>query len=248
MQTKINKKLTSAEMGKLWVTYVGNTMAKCVLSYYLQHVEDQDIKKVLENALALSESLVKNTKDIFIGEGFPLPVGFTEEDVNLGAPRLFSDEFYLHYLKYTCKAGMSIYSIAIPLMIRQDVRDFFIHTLNSTVNLIAQVNKVLEAKGLLIKPPTIPTPKKVEFIKQQSYLRGFFGDTRPLHALEVAHLFDNIENNMTSKALLISFSQVAQSERVKKFMLRGKEITNKHIEKCSEQLSENNLPSAHSIR
>ncbi|WP_374954747.1 hypothetical protein, partial [Paenibacillus sp. AR247] len=25
-------------MGKLWATYVGNTMGKCVLSYYLQHV------------------------------------------------------------------------------------------------------------------------------------------------------------------------------------------------------------------
>ena len=111
-------------MGKLWVTYVGNTMAKCVLCYYLQHVEDQDIKKVLENALTLSESLVKNTEDIFIGEDFPLPIGFTEEDVNLGAPRLFSDEFYLHYLKYRCKAGLSIYSIAVPLMIRPGCKRF----------------------------------------------------------------------------------------------------------------------------
>jgi hypothetical protein len=236
-------KLTSAEMGKLWVTYVGNTMAKCVLRYYLQHVEDQDIKKVLENALTLSESLVENTKDIFIGEDFPLPIGFTEEDVNLEAPRLFSDEFYLHYLKYTCKAGLSIYSIAVPLMIRQDVRDFFIHTLDSTVKLITQVNEVLEVKGFFVKPPTIPIPQKVEFVQQQNYLRGFLGDKRPLHALEVAHLFDNIENNVTSKALLISFSQVAQSEKVKNFMLRGKDITNKHIEKCSEQLNKNNLPS-----
>ena len=86
-------KLTSAEMGKLWVTYVGNTMAKCVLRYYLQHVEDQDIKKVLENALTLSESLVKNTKDIFIGEEFPLPVGFKEEDVNLGRQGYFQMNF-----------------------------------------------------------------------------------------------------------------------------------------------------------
>ena len=105
------------------------------------------------------------------------------------------------------------------------------------------MNEVLEAKGFFVKPPTIPIPQKVEFVQQQNYLRGFLGDTRPLHALEVAHLFDNIENNVTSKALLISFSQVAQSEKVKNFMLRGKEITNKHIEKCSEQLNKNNLPS-----
>ncbi|MFL6558440.1 MAG: DUF3231 family protein, partial [Bacillus sp. (in: firmicutes)] len=36
------EKLTSAEMGKLWVTYMGNSMSKRYLMYYLQHVEDQD--------------------------------------------------------------------------------------------------------------------------------------------------------------------------------------------------------------
>ena len=105
------------------------------------------------------------------------------------------------------------------------------------------MNEVLEVKGFFVKPPTIPTPQKAEFVQQQNYLSGFLGDTRSLHALEVAHLFDNIENNVASKALLIAFSQVAQSERVKKFMLRGRDMTNKHIEKCSEQLNKNNLPS-----
>lgn len=239
-----NQQLTSAEMGKLWATYVGNTMAKCILSYYLQHVDDGDIKKIVENALTLSESLVKNTKEIFIREGFPLPTGFTDEDVNLGAPRLFSDEFYLHYLKYTCKAGMSIYSIAVPLMIRPDVKDFFIHTLDSTVKLITQVNEALEAKGFFVKPPTIPVPNKVEYVQQQNEKGGFFGiKQRPLHALEIAHIFDNIENNVTSKALLIAFSQTANLEKVRNFMQRGKEITNKHIKKCSQQLNENHLPS-----
>lgn len=46
-----NEKLTSAEIGKLWATYTGNTLFTCVLSYYLKHVEDKDIKKVVENAL-----------------------------------------------------------------------------------------------------------------------------------------------------------------------------------------------------
>ena len=84
--------------------------------------------------------LSEKIKEIFIQENFPIPIGFTDEDVNLGAPRLFSDEFYLHYLKYAGKAGMSIYSIAIPIMTREDIRDFFIHTLNSTVNLMTEVN------------------------------------------------------------------------------------------------------------
>lgn len=235
--------LTSAEMGKLWITYMGNTMSTCVLSYYLQHVEDKDIKKILASALNTSESLMQGVKDIFIQEDFPLPVGFTEEDVNLRAPRLFSDEFYPHYLKYVSKAGMSIYSIAIPLMSREDIREFFINALNSTVKLVTEVNNVLMAKGLLINPPQIPIPQKVDFIKKQNYLKGFFGNIRSLHALEIAHLYDNNDNNITSKALLIGFTQVAKDEKIREFFIRGKELTNKHIEISSQQLHEDNLPS-----
>ncbi len=237
------EKLTSAEMGKLWATYVGNTLAICVLRYYLQHIDDEDIKKVVGKALNLCESLVENIKEIFSKENFPIPMGFTDEDVNLGAPRLFSDEFYLHYLNYTSKAGMSIYSIAIPIMTRGDIRDFYINTLNSTVRLITEVNELLMAKGFYVKPPQIPTPEKVDFIKKQNYLNGFLGDIRSLHALEIAHLYDNIDNNVTSKALLIGFSQVAENETIREFFIRGKEMTNKHIESCSQQLHKENLPS-----
>ncbi|MGE8205015.1 DUF3231 family protein [Heyndrickxia sp. NPDC080065] len=237
------EKLTSAEMGKLWATYMGNSMSRNVLKYYLKHIEDQDIKNILELALNLSESFVSTIKEIFIAESFPIPVGITEDDVDLDAPRLFFDEFYLHYLKYAGKAGLSIYSIAIPLVTREDVRDFFIYCLNSTVKLLTEVNILLMEKGFLIKPAPIPIPEKVEFIKKQNFFKGFFGNIRPLHALEIAHLYDNIENDVTSKALIIGFSQVAKDKQVRQFFLRGKDITNKHVELCSEQLHKENLPS-----
>lgn len=237
------EKLTSAEIGKLWATYTGNTMAICVLSYFLKHIDDQEIKKVVENALHLSKTFAKNIKEVFKKENFPTPVGFTNDDVNVDTPRLFSDEFYLRYLKYSSKAGMSLYTIAIPLMTRPDIRDFFIDALNSTVTLVTEVNDALEEKGLMVKPPIIPIPNKVDFVQEQRFLHGFFGDIRTLHALEISHLYDNIENNVVSKALLIAFSQIAKNEKVQKFMLRGKEITNKHIEICSQHLHKNNLPS-----
>jgi spore coat protein CotF len=239
-----NETLTSAEMGKLWTVYIGNSLAKCILSYFLQHTDDQDIKKVVENALNLSEMFVETSKEIFIQENFPIPNGFTDEDVNLGAPRLFSDEFYLHYLKYTGKAGMSIYTIAIPMMTREDIRDFFIKALHSTVNLLTEVNDLLMAKGFYIKPPQIPIPEKVDIVKKQNFLNGFLGDIRPLHALEIAHLYDNTENNLTSKALLIGFSQVTENKTIREFFIRGKEFTNKHIEISSQHLNKENLPSA----
>lgn len=239
----LNEPLTSAEMGKLWTTYTGNTLAKCIIRYYLQHIKDQDIQNVLSNALNLSDTIVENVKEIFIKEKFPIPIGYTEEDINLDAPRLFSDEFYLHYLKYAAKAGMGMYSIAIPIMTREDIRDFFIRTLNSTVNLITEVNGILKAKGLYIRPPQIPIPKRIDFIKKQNYLHGFLGDVRSLNALEIAHLYDNLENNLTSKALLLGFSQVAENNKVREYFIRGMEMTNKYIEINSQKLNKENLPS-----
>ncbi|WP_163538346.1 DUF3231 family protein [Gracilibacillus sp. YIM 98692] len=242
MDTDISS-LTSAEMGKLWVTYNGNTMAKCVLSYYLRHVEDADIQEVLEYALGLSKTYIDEITEIFNQANFPIPIGLTNEDVNLDAPRLFKDEFYLYYLQYVGKAGMSIYSAAIPLVTRKDIRDFYVKALSETVKLITYTNDILKSKGMLTNAPAIPNPKQVDFVNKQSFLNGYLGDVRSLHGLEIAHLFGNINNDITSKALIIGFSQVAQHKKVRNFLERGKKINKKHIEMFSRKLNEEHLPS-----
>jgi hypothetical protein len=241
--TDLHEKLTAAEQGKLWATYIGNSMSICVLTYMLNHVEDPDIKTVLENGLSLSEQFVQIIKDIYAHENYPVPKGFTEEDVNAGAPRLFSDEFYLHYLKYVGKAGISLYGIAIPIVTRSDVREFFVKCMDATVQFLNQVNEALLGKGLLVKPTFIPYPKQIDFIKKESYLHGFFGDIRPLQSLEITHIYDNIENNATSKGVLIAFSQVAKLDRTKAFFLKGKEIATDHYDILTKLLEKEGLSS-----
>jgi len=240
---KKHSHLTAAEMGKLWASYVGNTMGKCVLNYYLKHVDDPDIKHVLEFALKLDEAILQNIKVLFEQGDFPIPIGFTDEDVNLDAPRLFQDEFYLHYLQYLGKAGLSIYSVAIPLVTKKSVRDFFMNAMYDTGKLLADVNEVLNSKGHLENPPLIPNPEGIDIVDNQNYLKGFFGHERPLHGLEIAHLFGNINNDVTSKALIIGFAQGAQNKKVRKYLERGKNINDKHIEMLSKKLSEDGLPS-----
>ena len=235
--------LTSSEMGKLWATYIGNTMSTQILSNFLQHCEDEHIKTLLENGLALSKDFIKRIEGFLKKENFPLPKGFTEEDVNLGAPRLYEDQFYAHYLKYAAKAGMSIYSVAIPLTMREDIREFFIYCMNCTTILLGQINTVLIEKKYIPKLPIIPIPDKVDFVHQQSYLNGFFGDVRPLNALEIIHLFDNIENNMTSKALLLGFYQTVKDEKIKALFKRGLEITDKAVKQYIEKLQIEHLQS-----
>jgi hypothetical protein len=51
------------------------------------------IQEVLEYALHLSEQHIKTVTAIMNAENFPIPYGFTEKDVDLSAPRLFSDAF-----------------------------------------------------------------------------------------------------------------------------------------------------------
>ncbi|NRD80086.1 DUF3231 family protein [Bacillus sp. BRMEA1] len=240
-KTNVNQKLTSVEMGKLWATYMGNSMSKCILSYYLQHCDDDEIKMLLKNALNLSTDFMKRIEEIFTKENFPIPHGFTDEDINLEAPRLFEDEFYVHYLKYASKAGLSIYGVAIPIVYREDVKEFFLYCLETTTDLIQQINEILMGKGFIIKPPLIPIPEKVEFV-HKDFLNGFFGHVRHLHALEIAHLYDNIENNVTSKALISGFSQVVKSKDIRDLFIRGRELTHKSVERYMEKLHEEDLP------
>jgi len=239
----MKERMTSAEIGKLWAIYMGNTMSVCMLTYFLKHTDDKEIKHIVQGALNLSEKFIQEITKILENSKIPIPMGFKNEDVNLDAPRLFADRFYLHYLKYVAKAGLSLYSTAIPLMVRPDVRDFLVECNKSTISLLTSLNEVLERKGYLTKPPLIPLPKKAEFVKKQGYLNGFLGDIRPLHALEIAHLHDNIENDATSKALILGFIQVAKHEDVKGFFQRGKEINIKHIESCAKELNKEDLPS-----
>lgn len=234
--------LTAAEMGKLWASYIGNTMGICTISYQLKNVDDPEIKKVLEFALDLSQSFTNSIANIFKQNNFPIPVGFTADDVNLEAPRLYYDEFYLHYLQYLGKAGMSIYSVAIPLVTRNDVRDFFVVCLNQTAKLMVMVNELLKSKGKLMNAPFTSTPKQVDFVHKQSFLNGYFGDVRTLHGLEVAHLCGCINNDVTSKALMLGFVQGAKNDKVKQYLKRGINLNQNHINKLSRKLIEDNIP------
>ena len=55
-------------------------------------------------------------------------------------------------------------------------------------------------QGTYIKPPSISTPDKVDFVKKQHFLAGFFGQKRSLTSMEISHLFLNTQSNAIGKA------------------------------------------------
>jgi hypothetical protein len=91
-------KLTAAELATLWSQYINDSLSICVLRYFLSHVKDKEIRKVLEYALNLSESHIKKINGFLSKENHPIPIGFTEDDVNLDAPLLFTDTYMGVYI------------------------------------------------------------------------------------------------------------------------------------------------------
>lgn len=82
-------RLSSPEIGGLWGVYIQETMSTCLLKYFLPHVQDQEIKPILQKSLHISQTHLNQIKDIFSEESIPLPDGFTEKDINLSAPPFF---------------------------------------------------------------------------------------------------------------------------------------------------------------
>lgn len=242
METKHNIRLTSAEISNLWSSYVLDSMAVCVLRYFLEKVEDSEIKPIVQNSLAISQKHIETLTKLFDSESIPTPVGFTESDVNTEAPRLYSDVYILQYIKQMARTGMLTYSLCLYLGARSDVRDYYKQCLASSTQLENQSTKVLLDKGLYIRSPYLNKEITVDFVRKTNFITGWFSKQRPLLAMEITSLYLNILTNSLGKALIMGFSQVAQSKEVRSYFVRGKEIANKQIAVCSQVLHDEDLP------
>lgn len=242
MKTRHNIRLTSSEITQLWAAYMNDSLAVCVLEYFVNKVEDTEIHRVLEYALELSSAHIKKISKILQSENYPIPIGFDQEqDVDVNAPRLYSDTFFLTFIRQMGQLGMNAYSLAVSLSTRDDVYDYFSECLSESNKLHKMACKVLLSKGLYIRPPYLPTPDKADFVQKQKFLTGWFGERRPITGIEIAHLFANTQRNALGIATLLGFAQTAKSKEVKQYMVRGSEISSKHVEVFSSILRENDL-------
>ncbi|UAL53751.1 MULTISPECIES: DUF3231 family protein [Metabacillus] len=239
-----NTRLTSAEISNLWSQFVNDSMALCVISYYLKNVKDNDIRSVLEFALDLSHSHIESIKEFFMQDNYPIPKGFTiEDDVNLKAPPLFSDPFLLVYLHIMTIHGLLGYAGAVGTSIREDQRKYFIKCNMEAMELYNMIMDAMLNKGIVSRPPAINAPDKIQFVEKQSYLTGWLGRKRPLNAIEVSGIYFNMLKNVVKIVLEIGFSQVAESKEVREYIQRGKGLCDKQFTILSSFLSEDNLHS-----
>jgi hypothetical protein len=237
--------LSSSEIANIWGAYLNDTMAVCTIGTFLSHVEDQEVRSVLEFAMQTSQAHVKKLKSFFIEEQFPVPQGFSVEfDVNPQAPRLYTDDFYLFYIQNIGKLGMELYTMNLSNSARLDMCEYFTECLSESAKLLNKATETMLSKGTFIRAPFIPKPKIVEFVEKQSYLAGWFGHIRPLNVVEMSNIYFNLIQNQLGRTLLMGFAQVAKSPKVRDYMIRGRDIADKHVEIFGSLLSVEFLPSA----
>lgn len=244
METTHNAKLTSAEISQIWAAYQNDSMAICVMQYFMKTAEDPAVASIIQEGLEISQGHIPILENFFNGENWPIPRGFKESDVNLDVPRLFSDSFMLNYTHQMGMLGMNAYSMAIALSTRPDLYGYFSTCMSEVMNLHQNASHLLLEKGLYIRSPYLPAPDSIDFVTNKKFLGGWFGENRPLVSLEIANLYANIQRNALGKGLMMGFAQVAGSEEVRKFLVRGKEIAEKQVEVFSTLLNKDDLPAS----
>jgi hypothetical protein len=243
---KHNIRLTAPEMSSLWTQYMFDTMSICFLKYALEHIEDTDTLEIYKTALQLSEHHVQQIELFFKGENYPIPIGFTEKDVDVKAPRLFQDPFYLYYLYIMSLQGLTGYALSVSTSIRADLRKYYITCNTETMMLFEKVLDTMLAKGLFMRPPVLTPSESADFVKHQSFLTGWFGERRPLTSMEIGDITFNMNKMHLHIALKVAFCQIAKSDKVRKYISRGVDISNKHITEFETIFREEKLNSPNS--
>jgi hypothetical protein len=242
IEAERNVRLTSSELASLWASWMESSIKERIVKYFLITVEDKDVKQILEYTLGIAKKHLNIISEIYFREKHPIPIGFTDEDVNLEAPRLFSDTAILFFIEEMARSRLEGYSTALYMCTRKDVRKYFTECVADPAEIYNRIVSAMLSKGLYIRPPYIPVPEKIDFAKKQSYLAGYLGKQRPLNSIEISHIFTGLQRNLQREAMCIGFSRVAGSDKVKSFMERGKEIASKHVEIFGSLLMKNKLP------
>lgn len=235
-------KLTASEISNIWASYMTDTMSICGMRYFLAHLKDDRIREIVEFALELARNHVDKLTEILQLEGYPLPAGFTDQDVNLEAPPLFSDTLILMYIGHMAKLGLSSYSLTLTTSVRQDVVDYYTEAITTSMELHNRSQALGLEMGVYVRPPVIAIPDQIEFVHEKGFLGTVLGHKRPLLGVEISHLFHNLKRNALGKALILGFCQVAKSDDVKKFFEKGIRLSQKQIDIFTKALQEDSQP------
>ncbi|MCI3923775.1 DUF3231 family protein [Paenibacillus sp. TRM 82003] len=242
--TQHQVRLTSAEVANLWTQYMSDSLAVCFLSHALVHAKDPEARSLLTMAIDMAQGHIEAVKGFQSSGDFPLPIGFTEEDlIDKNAPALFSDMFLLNYLSVMCIVGLTSYAGALSTSTRADQRAFFSKCNTETMELYNRIMDAMLEKGVIERPASLNPTTRTDFVRKQSYLTGWFGERRPMNAIEISSAYYNMVKLEVKVTLETAFCQVCRSPEVREYLLRGAKLCDKQFKELNARLAADHLPS-----
>ncbi|UII58403.1 DUF3231 family protein (plasmid) [Cytobacillus spongiae] len=236
-------KLTSSEIASLWQEYISHTHSRCMLLYLIATTKDEEIVSVLKEAFTIVEETKEATLSIIKKENLPIPIGFSDEDVNTKAKKLFSDSFSLYYIKNLSRVMASACGLMMTMSTRGDIRTHYEKCTVRAFKVFNSVSDVLLQKGLYVRPPHIQPNTQSVYIKGKQYLDGYrlIREERPLNAVEISHVFGNLEANLTGITFTKAFGQTIEDKEVRDFMSDSVNMGKEIISKLSTFLTSSDL-------
>jgi hypothetical protein len=230
-------KLVTTNISNLWQAYITNSLYVGFNTHALQVIEDKNIRNLYELGKQLAQDNLKHLEGIFHQMDFPVPLGFTDADVNLKAPRLFTDHFLLYFFHVMTSNGMIGYGLSMSTSVGKQVREYNKNGLMQSVELYEKSIELLQSLKIFDNFPQTSIPATPEFVHEQSFIINFMKDQkRTLDILEITSIFAHLKTTIMHKALAIAFSQVANLKEVREVMKENVETTEKNIKNFTSML------------
>lgn len=236
-------RLTSSEITGLWTQYIQVTMSICISKYVLATITDPEIISLFKYTLGLSKKHLEKVERIFNSEKLDLPKGFTENDVNLNAPPLFSDTFWLVYIHDMSMHGLAGYTISFSVSARADLRDHYNLCINDTMDLYNKSIDILLSKEIYQRSPYFSTKNRSNSVTEFTFFMDLFGEKRPLNTMETGNIYFNLKKSIVTKTLINGFSQVIKDQEVHNFFDNCLSAISKNINIFTTVLAQENLHS-----
>lgn len=243
MATITETKITSGEIGILWMTYMEKSLYEQIVSIFAQKTSDPKAKRILEDFIPGNRKLIDDIAAIYTKEKAVIPQGFGPKDVFSDAPALFDDVFHIMFLRKISQIELAFESAHLAMSYRKDVMNAFAYAHNFSLGVYKSCTEYLTQQGVLVRPPYVTMPKEVEFIEEKKYMSGLqlYGNKRALNTLEVSYIFQILEANVFGMQLTAGFAQVAKEKEVKQYFMKGKELAKKAVDEFGKTLLESDI-------
>lgn len=234
--------LTSIEIASVWSSYLFESMVHHIFSYFINNTEDEEIKAYIEYCQVTSKLHIHNYMAFFKKENLPVPRGTTSDDVNIHAPKLFSDKFHIIYIKNMAKFALANFAMSYSDCSRHDIRMLFKEHIERLIEVDRLGIEIKQSKDIYAVPPYVDVQNNVDFINnKKDFFAGFFTSKRPLSVLEIRQLFINLHSNAIGEALMKGFSQAAASKEIYNYLKKGEELSRKYYKMFSDVFADEGL-------